>query len=400
MRVLLVPSFFPTPLEPHRAGYVRDYALSLGARHDVTVLYPQQVGAEGAPKDAFHTETAIAPRVRLIHFGYRHRRRTWVLSYAWAVARAGRALAATWAPDVVFAHTALPGGVGARALGLVLRRPVMLLEHWGPAWAWMGWPPYYRPAVPVALQRGLLGWTYRGVDLLCAVSEALARDLETTFRTRRASVLFNPVDCDLFRPDTAAGAAAPRVVLCVTRGNDPRKGTDTLLSAWERVQAAAAGAELHLVGTALETAAAEVKARGLGATCRIAGWLEPEALAAAMRRASLVVIPSTYETFGRSGAEALASGVPVVSTRSVGPEEYVREGEGLLVAKEDPAALAEGILAGLVRERFLPAAALAESARERFGYDAVCRRFTELAGPLTGGAPAPVAAAQDSSPPA
>ena len=28
MRVLLVPSFFPTPLEPHRAGYVRDYALS------------------------------------------------------------------------------------------------------------------------------------------------------------------------------------------------------------------------------------------------------------------------------------------------------------------------------------------------------------------------------------
>jgi len=399
MRVLLVPSFFPTPLEPHRAAYVRDYALSLGAAHDVTVLYAQQVGAEGAPAAAFHTETALAPRVRLIHFGYRHLRRSWMLSYAWAVARAGRALAAAWSPDVVFAHTALPGGVGARALGFALRRPVLLLEHWGPAWAWMGWPPYYRPAVPVALQRGLLTWTYRGVDLLCAVSEALARDLETTFGTRRASVLFNPVDCDLFHPE-AASPAGPRVVLCVTRGNDPRKGVDTLLAAWERVQAVTAGAELHLAGTALEAAASEVKRRGLDATCRILGWLSPDALAAALRRASLVVIPSTYETFGRSGVEALASGVPVVSTRCVGPEEYVRDGEGLLVPKDDPAALAEGITAGLDRGRFLPAATLATSARERFGYEAVCRRFTELARPLLRGAQAPVAAAQDSSPPA
>jgi glycosyltransferase involved in cell wall biosynthesis len=325
-----------------------------------------------------------------------------MLSYAWALARAGRALGAEWRPDVVFAHTALPGGVGARTLGLVLRRPVLLLEHWGPAWAWMGWPPYYRPAVPLPLHRGLLTWTYRGVDLLCAVSEALARDLEQTFGTRPASVLFNPVDCDLFHPapEAAGPRGGPRVVLCVTRGNDPRKGVETLLAAWERLPGGTAGAELHLVGTGLETAAAEVERRGLGATCRIVGWLAPDALAAAMRRAALVVIPSAYETFGRSGVEALASGVPVVSTRCVGPEEYVRDGEGLLVAKEDPAALAEGMAAGLDRDRFLPPAALARSARDRFGYEAVCRRFTELALTLVSGAADRVRAAQDSSPPA
>jgi glycosyltransferase involved in cell wall biosynthesis len=59
----------------------------------------------------------------------------------------------------------------------------------------------------------------------------------------------------------------------------------------------------------------------------------------------LFVSSSVSEGFSLSTLEALWAGVPVVATRSGGPEEIVRHGDtGVLVPVESPAALAAGIL--------------------------------------------------------
>ena len=60
-----------------------------------------------------------------------------------------------------------------------------------------------------------------------------------------------------------------------------------------------------------------------------------------LRTASLFVLPSWQEGFGIVAAEALASGVPVLATRSGGPEELVRaSGGGRLLDTYDPEELA------------------------------------------------------------
>ncbi len=56
------------------------------------------------------------------------------------------------------------------------------------------------------------------------------------------------------------------------------------------------------------------------------------------------VVPSHFEGFSITTIEAMAIGVPVVSTRCGGPEEIIQDGvNGLLVPKKDPVSMANAI---------------------------------------------------------
>lgn len=374
MNVLLIPSSFPTKREPWPGSFIYEYARSLALQHNVTVVYPQQLGDQGVGNEPFFTEEWLEPRIRLVNYTYSHLPKSWLLSYLSAFRRVWRRIRREWKVDVIHAHVVMPAGVAALLLRQLLRIPVILTEHWGPVRDWLE-----ETSTPPKLQYATLQRVYRKVDYLSTVSRSLADEIYEVFGATTHGRIDNPIDCALFYPDPTGQAA--RRVLCVTRGRfDPRKGVPNLLDAWRIVSERTRGAVyLDIVGPGTEELRPQVEARGIGQTCRLLPWTPAPDLAPLMRSAALVVIPSRYETFGRSGVEALASGVPVVATRCGGPNEYVEEGTGLLVPIDDPPALAEGILAGLQRSDFLPPEELARRTRERFSYEAVCHRFTEVA---------------------
>src|SRR5690606_13974896 len=98
---------------------------------------------------------------------------------------------------------------------------------------------------------------------------------------------------------------------------------------------------------------------------RFLGLVGPERVAALMRAARVVVLPSRSENFPLVVLEALAAGAPLVATRVGGIPEAVRDGrEALLVPPDDPAALAGAlarVLADPALRARLAAAALARS---------------------------------------
>ncbi len=63
-----------------------------------------------------------------------------------------------------------------------------------------------------------------------------------------------------------------------------------------------------------------------------------------IRNADFLVVPSDEETFCVAAAEALSAGIPVISTRCGGPEEFINDSNGILIPKDDSSAMAEAIV--------------------------------------------------------
>ncbi|MBK1657243.1 glycosyltransferase [Paracraurococcus ruber] len=143
----------------------------------------------------------------------------------------------------------------------------------------------------------------------------------------------------------------------------PNKGFDLLLHALARLP----GAHLSLAGEGKERASLEHLARELGVAERVTflGWRQDAG--ALLRGCDVFVCPSRHEPLGNVVLEAWSAGAPVVAAAAQGPVELIRPGEtGLLVPKEDPAALATaiaGLLANPARAAALAAAGRAEFAR-------------------------------------
>lgn len=168
-----------------------------------------------------------------------------------------------------------------------------------------------------------------------------------------------PIDNERFSPEPderwRERLSAPTIVF-VGRTDDPRKNLQLLLDALPAIRARVPGARLQLIGSPPVASVAE-----------------------ALREASLFVLPSWQEGFGIVAAEALASGVPVVTTPSGGPEHLVREsGGGRVLEGFEPDELADaatallGDVATLMRMR--------ASGREYVVREHSPARFRELLG--------------------
>ncbi|SFI48478.1 glycosyltransferase [Albimonas pacifica] len=126
----------------------------------------------------------------------------------------------------------------------------------------------------------------------------------------------------------------------------PEKGLPVLLEAFASVRARHAEAELALIGDgpSRPEIEAQIARGGVGGAVEILGFLPPEAVAAELSRADLLVLPSFAEGLPVVLMEALATGIPAVATRIAAVEELVEPGVcGLTVAPGDAAGLAEAM---------------------------------------------------------
>ena len=129
-----------------------------------------------------------------------------------------------------------------------------------------------------------------------------------------------PVDVDTLTPapDEEWRATLDEPVLVfVGRADDPRKNVRLLFDALPSIT----NARLLLVGSPPAGPLPD-RVEAAGAVRSIAPYL---------RRGSLFVLPSFQEGFGIAAAEAMAAGLPVVTTPCGGPEALVRESGGGVV---------------------------------------------------------------------
>jgi glycosyltransferase involved in cell wall biosynthesis len=154
-------------------------------------------------------------------------------------------------------------------------------------------------------------------------------------------------------PAVAGTTRGPVELLCVA-SIVPRKGHDTLLAALEPL--GDLDWRLACVGSAERDPrwGAAMRARAsqgtLAGRVLFVGELEGKALDTAYHRADLFVLATRYEGYGMVVAEALARGIPVVSTPTGAIADLVTPGLGVLVQADDAPALS-AVLRRLVASR-------------------------------------------------
>jgi teichuronic acid biosynthesis glycosyltransferase TuaC len=356
LRILLVSSVFPSRVRPTYGVFVRERARHVAALADVVVLAPvpwfpfnrwirgrEYVGVALVEREG--GLTVYHPRFLCIPgLGKCFDAVLFFLSLLPFVVWLGR----RFSFDLIDAHFTYPDGVAAALLGRVLGRPVVItvrgthdIRHGG-----------------YALRRGQIRSALRAVAGVIAVSESLRHFVRSLgVRDRDVQVIPNGVDGSRFYPSErhaardALGLPRDRVILLAVGGLVEGKGHHRVLEALPGLLERCPGLLYVAVGNGDRSGAGYrqrldelVSRHGLRQHVRIVPARPHDEIRLWMAAADLFCLATRSEGWCNAIMEALACGLPVVTTRVGGNAELVREGRnGLLVPFWDEGAFRDAI---------------------------------------------------------
>lgn len=238
-----------------------------------------------------------------------------------------------------------------------------------------------------ALAQRFVRWIFVRSTLLVALSDEWKHRLQTLSGHDRIVVIPNPVVV----PPERNAAFRKRGTLLFLGSIGQRKGCYVLLDALATIKSKHPDVRLLCGGDGdHESFLREASKRGLDQNVQLLGWVVGAAKRRLLARSTIFVLPSYSEGLPMALLEAMAAGMPVVSTPVGGIPDAIRDGiDGLLVPPGDATQLAQAI------DRFLSDAELRNklgaSARaraiEHYGLDQVVDRIEVMYGDVARGAP-------------
>jgi glycosyltransferase involved in cell wall biosynthesis len=270
--------------------------------------------------------------------------------------------------DINHVHVAYPAGLFAWYQKLLTGQPYIISEHWS------GYLPQ-NSQVNSWQWKYIHHFIYNGAKKITAVSKILAKHLPTT--QRPVSVIGNIVNDTFFRPMTEK----PRIPRFIHVSNfAPVKRVPLIIDAAIRLAARGKKFELYLVGEEHgekeQCKSMAVQAGLLGKYIFFEPFMQPEPLAYLMHQSLGYISMSMYETQGITMLEALASGLPIITSNIPVVEEYIENGFGIYANSSDEICNAmENILEGKLA--YNPAA-LQAYAKAMAGKDAIAASFKNL----------------------
>lgn len=276
-----------------------------------------------------------------------------------------RRLMEVFEPDVVHVHEPFSPSTSMLAT-VAATAPVVATFH-----------AYADRSRLLELSAPALRQVHRRLAASIAVSDAAAEYLGRVVRGA-VEIVPNGVDVERFAGGHVRPQELPpgRIVLWVNR-LDPQKGFAVAVRAFGRLASELGDVSFVVAGRGRERGAVGLLSELDRRRVVMLGSVPNEELPAYYGAADVFVSPALdQESFGIVLVEAMAAGVPVVATDIPGYREVVRHGiDGLLVPRDDPAALAAAIRR--VLEDAVLAATLARAGRERaseFSWDVVAPR--------------------------
>ncbi|WP_241562716.1 glycosyltransferase [Streptomyces hoynatensis] len=215
------------------------------------------------------------------------------------------------------------------------------------------------------------------LDAFCPVAEADTLAYRAALPRVRTRIVHIVNSCP--RPAVSPSTGDSRLIVAAGRLVEP-KGYDRLLDAFAQVADEFPDWQLRIYGRGPARGALreQIDRLGLNDRARLMGAVSP--IETEWAKGALAAVTSSWESFGLTLVEAMACGVPVLSTDCpVGPREIITHGHDGLLVPVDTTAVAEG-LRTLLKDDELRArmAANAPATAARYEPDVVARAYEAL----------------------
>lgn len=362
--IIVFSNLFPSAVQPVAGLFIRERMFRVGEHIPLVVVAPQPwFPFQGAirklrpgyrPLHPEHEDQngvdVFFPSFFAVPFLFR---RFDGFFMAVSVLKLMRRLRRQYGPLVIDAHFAYPSGYAAVLLGRWLRVPVTITLR-GTETSHFEVPALRKRVVRAAL----------GASRVFSVSDSLRRLLVSAgVPAERITVIGNGVDLTKFRRidrDEARrklGMPAHAKILVSVGGLVERKGFHRVIEILPTLLERRPDLRYVIVGGAspagdmTEALQRQVKAMGLESNVIFTGPMQPDDLHVVLSAADLFVLATRHEGWANVFLEAMACGLPVVTTRVGGNEEVVSSPDlGLIVPFGDRAALASAIGTALDKE--------------------------------------------------
>jgi len=246
--------------------------------------------------------------------------------------------------NLIHAHAALPCGHAAALLTKDLGVPFVVSVHGLDAFN-----TCFGQGISVAWRRNASCMVYRQAAAVVCVSGKVNQALTGVMGAEvRATTLYNGTDTELFSPDPMI--TREEATLLVVGNLLPTKGQRLVLQAIAQLKDRHPLLRCLFIGDGPDRPRLLDLAKQSGIEDRVmfVGRKKRAEVAAAVRRCTLFVLPSSYEGLGCAYLEAMAGGLPVIACSGQGIEEIIRHKEnGWLIGVENLEELAQAISAML-----------------------------------------------------
>jgi len=330
-KVFFIAGWYPSEKDPTSGVFVKEHAKAASLNDDIVVVSSE--GVEERLQSLYKIEDQLEYGLRTLRVKYQKSpvpKTTYPL-YLWSIFKSYKHLVNEgFEPDIIHANV-FTTGVPAVLLGKIFDLPVVITEHY------TGFP---RKTLS-GFNKLKAKFAMNQADLLLPVSKYLRDCIKDYGIENDFHVVPNVVDTDLFYPHSNIRGAKNKQILLVALLSS-QKGVPYLLKAVTKLSKTRKDFTLEIVGDGPKKAQYERQVSELGIKNIVTfhGMKSKEKVAEFMRESHLFVLPSIFETFGVVLIEAMASGLPVVTTDIGGPNELVTQEVGELVPSKDSEALA------------------------------------------------------------
>lgn len=330
--IVFLARWYPHRYDPMFGLFVQRHAEAAALYNDVSVIY---VHADENVKENYEIERSTANDINTIRVYYR-KPKSKIVSLIRFFNANKLALKQLKKPDLIHVHILTRCGVIALWQKIVRGTPYIITEHWS----------RYLPGNDFGgfLRKMMTKFVVKNASTVTTVTENLAKAMQNHgLKNKNYVVLPNVVDVNLFKPIEKNNSKVK--IIHISCFENKSKNISGLIDALSILESRNVEYQCVFIGEGIDfEAMKEYAATKLNPLdIRFTGLLQGQALADEMASGDFLVLSSNYENMPVVILEALACGLPVVSTDVGGIKEMVDGNCGILVPAKDSEKLADAM---------------------------------------------------------